>query len=106
MKLYPRLMKKAMSQFGISQEGLKAKQVRIVLEGKELVFENPDVLKIKMGGEVFYQISGNPVERYQEPPDEDVKTVMEKAGVSREEALKALKENNLDIAAAIISLQK
>ena len=38
--------------------------------------------------------------------EEDIKTVMEQAKVTKEKAESALKENKGDLAAAIISLQK
>ena len=54
----PKMMKQAMKKMGMKQEELNAKQVIIVLEDKELVFENPGVSKVNMMGQDTYQITG------------------------------------------------
>lgn len=45
-----------------------------------------------------------PPQQY-EPSEDDIKLVMEETGCTREEAIKALKETNGDIAEAIIKVQ-
>jgi nascent polypeptide-associated complex subunit alpha len=54
-----------------------------------------------MGQETF-QITGEIEELINE---DDVKTVMEQANCSREKAIKALNDNNGDLASAILSLK-
>ena len=57
-------------------------------------------------GQKTYQIIGNPEIKDRGVPEEDIKLVMEKTGKSREEAEKALKESNGDIAEAIMKLME
>lgn len=111
MKLDPKMMRKAMSQLGMSQEELAAKEVRIVLDGKQLVFPAPNVIRVKMGGEMMYQITGAAEERPlettpAEPSKDDIATVMEQTGCTEEQAKTALDEHELDLAAAILALKK
>ena len=77
---------------------------------KELVIKNPQVSKVNMMGQETFQISGEVEEReLSTTPDisqEDVKTVMEQAHVSEQEARKAIEDANGDLAEAIITLQK
>ena len=53
-------------------------------------------------GQETLQITGKIEELINE---DDIKTVMEQAECSKEEAVKALKDNNGDLAAAILSLK-
>ena len=82
-----------------------------MLPDKELVIEEPTVTLIEVQGEKIYQITGREVERAREEPvsleisEEDVKLVAEQAGVTLEEARKALEETGGDLAQAIILLQ-
>ena len=106
--LDPKMMKQAMKRMGISQEELDAQAVIIILEGKQLVFDAPSVQKITMQGEESFQLSGS----YREEAiaaestidDSDVTAVAEQAGVSEDEARRALEQTRGDIAAAIIQL--
>ena len=107
----PRDMQKAMKKLGMKQEDVDAVAVVIRTKTKDIIIRNPSVQKVDMMGSVSYQVSGEEEERVleEEEPEiseEDVKTVMEQADVSKEAALKALKESKGDLAAAIISLQK
>tara|TARA_Y100000310_G_scaffold188268_1_gene188239 strand:- start:97 stop:420 length:324 start_codon:yes stop_codon:yes gene_type:complete len=101
----PRDMQKVMKRMGVKQEEINASEVVIKCSDKELVISNPQVLKVNMMGQETFQISGEISERTS-LNEEDIKTVMEQAGVSREEALKALEESGGDIAEAIISLKE
>lgn len=102
----PRDLAKAMKRLGIQQEEVDAKQVIIKLADKELVFNNPQVVKVNAMGQQNYQITGTPEERALETPisEDDIKTVMEQANVDRERALAAIKEQKGDLAAAILEL--
>ncbi len=108
----PRDLKRAMKQLGIKMEDLDV--VRVVFEmsdGRKLVVEEPQTMIIRAKGQppMIYVI-GEPVEVKEEKQskplfsDEDVKLVAEQAGVSLEEARKALEEAGGDIAAAILKL--
>lgn len=104
----PRQMKKMMQRMGIKQEEIDADSVIIKTSDKEIIITNPSVAKVNMMGQDTFQITGTISERAlsSEPEisEEDVKTVMEKANVSEEEAKKALDESEGDLAKAIIEL--
>jgi nascent polypeptide-associated complex subunit alpha len=106
----PRKMQQAMKQLGIQQDDLPAKRVEITLEDKKLVFENPDVQKVDMMGQETYQVVGKPQEHPLEKrevviDDEDIETVVQQTGCTEDEAKEAIKENDYDLAEAILSLQ-
>jgi len=97
-----------MGQMGISQEEISASRVIIEKQGKQgrIVIENPLVTKIKMQGQESFQISGEAKEENFEIEifEEDIKTVMEKTGCTKEQAKKALKKTDGDLAEAILEL--
>jgi len=105
----PREMQKVMKRMGIQQEELDAQEVIIRLEGKDIIISNPQVSKVNMMGQETYQIVGKAREaaRDSKPEinEEDVSTVMEQAGCTKEEALSALEESKGNIAEAILKLQ-
>lgn len=108
-----RLMKK----MGISVEVEELKDVaRILVErtdGSVTVVEDPQVVLMRLRGQVLLYVSGatiRTVERPQEVPaeaftEEDVRLVAEEAGVTLEEARRALREAGGDLAKAVIMLQ-
>ncbi len=101
----PKQMEKAMRQMGIKSEEIDATEVIIRLNsGKELLISNPSVQKVTMAGNESFQVSGEAVEHTPSGTisEEDIAIVAEKAGVSREEAKKALEEAKGDIAEAIM----
>ncbi len=112
-KIDPRKLQRLMREMGMEQEEVKAERVIMELEdGSRLVFDQPQVVKMKLMGQEFYQVAGKarreePGEEREERPftEEDVKLVAERAGVSEEEARKALEETNGDLAEAIMRLQ-
>ena len=96
-------MQSMLKQLGMQQDEIEATRVIIEQADKKIIIENPSVARIKMQGQESWQISGNA--REEESNNEgDIKTVMEKTGKSREEAEKALKESNGDLAEAILGL--
>jgi len=105
MPLNPKQMKKMMKQMGIDMDEIEAEEVIIRTKSEELVFKNPTVTKISAKGVETFQIVGSyeVVERI-EISEEDVKLVAEQAGVSLEEARKALIESKGDIAEALLKL--
>ena len=106
----PRQMAQAMKRLGIQQVEIPATEVIIRTADKELVIDNPQVSKVNMMGQETIQVIGTIREReissVPEISEDDVKTVMDQAGVSEAEAKKAIKDNDGDLAAAILSLQK
>ena len=105
----PRKMAQAMRKMGISQVEIPAREVIIRTEDKEIIITNPQVSKVNMMGQQTYQIAGEEHERSlstePEISEDDIKTVMEQAKCTKEEAEEAIKANNNDLAAAIISLK-
>ena len=98
-----------MRKMGISQQEIEATEVIIKTPEKEMVILNPQVSKVNMMGQETFQVVGNVEERSisSEPEinEEDVKTVAEQAGVSEEEAKEAIKDNDYDLAKAIMSFK-
>ena len=98
-----------MKKMGIQQQEIDATEVIIKTPEKELVINNPQVSKVNMMGQETFQIVGGVEERAvsSEPEinEEDVKTVMDQAGVSEEEAKEAIKRNDFDLAKAIMELK-
>ncbi|MGB9748387.1 MAG: nascent polypeptide-associated complex protein [Candidatus Woesearchaeota archaeon] len=108
MKMNQRDLMNAMKRFGITQQEIEAEEVIIKCTEKEIIIRNPSVIKINLMGEDTFQITGIIQERNKtyEPDENDIKIVIEKTGVSREKAINALKENNGDLASAILSFQR
>jgi nascent polypeptide-associated complex subunit alpha len=106
----PRMMKQAMKRMGIKQVEIDATEVIIRCPDKEIIIDNPSVSKVNMMGEESFQITGETreqaVETKAEINEEDIETVMEQAGVSRETALEAIEANEGDLAAAILHLEE
>ena len=110
----PRQMEQMMRKMGVKQEEIDAEQVIIICGDKKIVIDNPSVQKVNMMGKESYQISGDESEEsLDEESDEsepaeitedDIKTVMEQASGTHEEAEQALKDTNGNIAEAIILL--
>jgi nascent polypeptide-associated complex subunit alpha len=107
----PRQMQQMMRKMGIQQVDLPAREVIIRLPDKELVFSNPSVAKVNMMGQETFQLTGEFEERalssgsvMPEISEDDIKTVMEQASVTRERAKKMLEETKGDLAEAIMRL--
>ena len=99
----PQLMKQAMKKMGVKQEEIEATQVIIKTPSKNLIINNPTVQKISMMGEESLQITGDIDE--ESISEDDIKTVSEQAGVSKEKAKEALEKFNGDLAEAILYLK-
>jgi nascent polypeptide-associated complex subunit alpha len=104
----PRQMKQMMRRMGIQQVEIPATEVIIKTPDKELVITDPQVSKVNMMGQDTIQVVGEMHERELSAAlvisEDDVKTVMEQANVSEEEAKKALEEAGGDLAKAIMEL--
>ena len=106
MNINPKQIEKAMKRMGMQAVPIEAEEVIIKTPDKDIVISNPQVTNINMMGQQTYQIVGEVEEKpHSRFTDEDVRMVMEKAGVDEEEAKKALEEEG-DIAAAILKLTK
>ena len=106
-KINPKQMEKAMKKMGMKQEEIPATEVIIRTEDKELIIRDPQVTKVNMMGQESLQISGEIEERdLKAYKDEDVKTVMDQAGCSEDEAKEALEKSKGDLAEAIMSLKE
>ncbi len=92
----------------MSMEDIDTEEVIIKTATKEYVFKDPSVQKIRMQGQETFQVVGSYEVRDREVrveiSDEDIATVMEQAGVSREKAKKALIKAKGDLAQAIVNL--
>lgn len=106
----PRKMQHMMKQMGIAQEDIDASEVVITCPDKTIRIRNPQVAKVKMMGQETFQVSGDISEEAasSEPElsEEDIAAVMEQTGVPRDEAEQAIKDNEYDLAAAIMALKK
>lgn len=111
MKFSNREIRRMMKKAGIAFEEVKnVDHIDIVMEnGTVIRIDSPTIAKMKISGQVTYQITGE--ERVIEEKEinlteEDIKIVMEQAGVDRELAVKALEMTDGDIAEAIIVLKE
>jgi len=105
--LNPRQIQAQMKRMGITMEELPdVEEVVIRLKTKDIVIRNASVTFINAQGQKSYQVAGEPHEVEKKPPipKEDVMMVAQQAGVSEEEALKALGEAGGEPAGAIVKL--
>jgi len=102
----PKQMQAMVKQMGIAQTEIPAKRVIIECSDKNIIIENPDVMRIKMQGQESWQITGESkeVSKEEKITPEDIKMVMEKTSCTKEEAKSALEKANGDIAEAIMEL--
>jgi len=103
----PAKMKQMMKQMGIDVKELKdVQEVIIKTADSNIIIENANVTIMKVQGSETYQIVGDvkEVPKELEIPADDIKLVMEQTGVSEDEARKALKSSNGDLAEAIVAL--
>lgn len=107
-KINPKQMQAMMRQMGIKTQEVPAKRVVIELENEKIIIEEPNVSSMTVQGQKTYTVVGpEKVEGKElEPSAEDAKMVMEQANCSEEDAVKALKETNGDIAQAIVKLKE
>jgi nascent polypeptide-associated complex subunit alpha len=106
MNLNPKKMQAMMRQMGMSQEEIDAQRVIIEKEDKNIIIENPSVVKIKIQGQESFQISGDVAEEEAGISEQDIETIIEKTGVTKEKAKKALEETDGDLAEAILNLSE
>ncbi len=103
-----------MQKMGVGIEELNGvEKVEIKMGEKKIVIENPKVAIIKLQGQTMYQIVGGETKEVKVEEqkkemvlEEDIRLVAEQAGVSLEEAKKALEAVGGDLAQAILSLKE
>jgi nascent polypeptide-associated complex subunit alpha len=103
----PRQMQGMLKKMGISQEDVDASRVIIEkTDNSRIIIENPSVQKIKMQGQETFQIAGDILEESpkEETSEEDIKTIVDKTGVSKKKAKETLEKNNGDLAETILEL--
>lgn len=103
----PKKLKQMMKQMGINVDELAdVEQVIIRMPDREIIFNDANVTIMNAQGVDTYQIVGTPEEvpREVEIPEDDIRLVMEQAGVSEDKARQALKDANGDLAEAIMAL--
>jgi len=113
MRFSNREIRRMMKKAGIVFEEVKdVSRVDIVLDDGTIIrIIDPVVAKMKVSGQVTYQITGQEeIVEGEEPAveitEEDIKIVMEQAGVDRDLAIKALEMTGGDIAEAIMVLKE
>ena len=106
-RMNPRQMNQMMKRLGIQVKDIEnVKKVIIQTDTKEYIFDEAEVTMMDAQGQKTYQVTGKPriVSKEDEIPKEDIDLIVEQTGKSAEEAKKALKETNRDIAEAIMKL--
>ena len=94
-----------MKKMNMKQEEIEAKRVVIELEDKNIIIEEPSVVKLEISGRGSYQIAGK--ERIEEKlNEEDIKLIMEKGNVSKEKAIELLKKAEGKVADALMMLEQ
>lgn len=113
-RMDPRAMRRLMNRMGLKLEefGDCTEVIFRMASGKELVIQDPQVTRMKTGGQDVFQVVGALTERTTESreegtgiPSEDVQLVAEQVGVSLDEARAALVESKGDLAQAILNLK-
>ncbi|MBI3413297.1 MAG: hypothetical protein HY051_04410 [Candidatus Aenigmarchaeota archaeon] len=96
----PRDLEKLMKNMKMEQ--VDAEEVSIKTANGTILIKNPQVVKSEMMGKTSFQVTGDVAE---ENSDSDIDIIVQRTGVSREQAGKALKEAG-DIATAIIQIEQ
>ena len=108
-RMNPRQLNQMMRKLGINIKNIdNVEKVVIQTDSKEYIFENAEVTIMEAQGQKTFQIAGEPTikDRVEDTLKEDIKLIVEQTGKSEEEARKALKETNGDIAEAILKLSQ
>lgn len=112
----PRELKRALKRMGLDVEELSGvEKVEFYLKDRRIVIESPQVVVIKSKNQTVFQVVGEAKEETTGKEqreavvavnEEDVEFVASQAGVSKEEARRALMETKGDIAEAILRLRE
>jgi nascent polypeptide-associated complex subunit alpha len=107
MKINPKQLEKMAKRMGIQASPIEAKEVIIRTQDKEIVISNPQVSKVNMMGQETWQITGEAEERPNKPfTSEDIDTVINQTGATREEVEDALEAAHGDLAEAIMKIKE
>ena len=111
-----RMQEQMMKRMGLKMEEVpNVVEVTIRTADKVIRISNPSVTKYELQGQNFFQVAGTAEESATESaaekppvqlPEEDVLLVAQQAGVSPDEAKKALEATGGDLAQAIILLKR
>jgi len=105
----PKQMKKMMKKMGITSDEIDAEQVIIRCVDREIVIDNPQVIKTIVQGQEMFQVTGEVSEADADAEvdisADDVDMVMSQANVTEEQAIKALEASEGDLAQAILDLK-
>ena len=111
-----RMQEQMMKRMGLKMDEVpNATEVIIRTADKVIRISNPSVTKYELQGQAFFQVAGTAEESAIESaaprpavqlPEEDVLLVAQQAGVSPEEAKKALEATGGDLAQAIVLLKR
>ncbi|MFH0862255.1 MAG: nascent polypeptide-associated complex protein [Candidatus Altiarchaeota archaeon] len=105
----PKQMKKLMKRMGIKSDEIDAEQVIIKCVDREIIIDEPSVVKTVIQGQEMFQIQGKVRESESEASvdisQEDVDMVMAQTKVNEAKAIAALEKAKGDIAQAIIDLK-
>ena len=114
-RLSPREVRRLMQRMGMEVTPLEGvHEVVFKLGDRALIVRDPQVSMIRVAGHTMYQVVGEAIEAPLEGearggeveiPEEDVQLVASQAGVSLEEARRALREAEGDLARAILMLR-
>ncbi len=107
-KVNPREANRMMQRMGMQVQQLDD-VTKVIMETptKRIVIDNPEVATVTVQGQTVYQVGGGTMrEEGVGGGSDDVKLVASQAGVSSEEATKALRQSGGDLAQAIILLKQ
>jgi len=108
-KINPREANRMMQRMGMQVQQLD-EVTKVIMETptKRIIIDNPEVATVTVQGQTVYQVGGGTMreEGIGGGSDEDVKLVASQAGVSADEAAKALRQSGGDLAQAIILLKQ
>jgi len=105
----PRQLQAQMKRMGINMDELQdVEEVVIRMKTRDIIIKNASVTCINAQGQKSYQVAGDVSEVSKKPaiPKEDIMMVAGQAGVSEQEALRALEECNGEPAEAIVRLME
>jgi len=100
-------MERMMKKMGLNvEEVTDVKEVIIRTSTKEIIVHDPSVTVMDVRGERSFQVQGSVTEKNlkEEIPESDVELVASQAGVSKDQARKALEDTGGEPAEAIIRL--
>jgi len=103
---------RAMQKMGMQVKEVEgAREVVIITNDRRIIIEEPNVAAVTLQGQQIYQITGGrqkeePLAKAEIVSEEDAQLVSDQAGVSIEEAKKALEATEGDLARAIVHLKK